>query len=210
MEQLTICPSTLAEGFQTYSPTALRLLFDGNQVSHILPFDSPSHEGTDNEEYAKHVGRISLSGVQPKAGLIVKDHQFARPSANERGRYILKPAPSSFALLERKDCPANEHLSMQIASQVYRIDRETVLKVFKPNTSLEIINQENERSRNAFVSGIPTAISYDIVKVGDCYGTVYELLDAKDFLSIVENDKEHLKEHISKFAKACIVGLPFR
>ena len=122
MEQLTICPSTLAEGFQTYSPTALRLLFDGNQVSHILPFDSPSHEGTDNEEYAKHVGRISLSGVQPKAGLIVKDHQFARPSANERGRYILKPAPSSFALLERKDCPANEHLSMQIASQVYRIE----------------------------------------------------------------------------------------
>ena len=95
-----------------------------------------------------------------------------------------------------------EEIGRGATSQVYRIDRETVLKVFKPNTSLEIINQENERSRNAFVSGIPTAISYDIVKVGDCYGTVYELLDAKDFLSIVENDKEHLKEHISKFAKA--------
>lgn len=122
MEQLNICPSTLAEVFHTYSPLAIKLLFDGHQVSHILPFDSPNHEGADNEEYAKHVGRVSLSGVQPKAGLIVKERQLVRPTEEERGRYILKPAPSSYALLERKDCPANEHLSMQIASQVYRIE----------------------------------------------------------------------------------------
>lgn len=122
MEQLNICPSTLAEGFHTYSPLAIKLLFDGHQVSHILPFDSPNHEGANNEEYAKHVGRVSLSGVQPKAGLIVKERQLVRPTDEERGRYILKPAPSSYALLERKDCPANEHLSMQIASQVYRIE----------------------------------------------------------------------------------------
>lgn len=122
MEQLNICPSTLAEGFHTYSPLAIKLLFDGHQVSHILPFDSPNHEGADNEEYAKHVGRVSLSGVQPKAGLVVKERQLVRPTDEERGRYILKPAPSSYALLERKDCPANEHLSMQIASQVYRIE----------------------------------------------------------------------------------------
>lgn len=122
MEQLTVCPSTLAEGFNTYSPTALKLLFDGQQVSHVLPFNSPNHEGTDSEEYARHVGRVSLSGVQPKAGLIVREHQLVRPSDEERGRYILKPAPSSYALLERKDCPANEHLSMQLASQVYHIE----------------------------------------------------------------------------------------
>ena len=122
MEQLTVCPSTLAEGFNTYSPTALKLLFDGQQVSHILPFNSPNHEGKDSEEYAKHVGRVSLSGVQPKAGMVVRGHQLVRPSDEERGRYILKPAPSSYALLERRDCPANEHLSMQLASQVYHIE----------------------------------------------------------------------------------------
>ena len=44
MEELNICPSTLAEGFHTYSPTALKLLFDGEQVSHILSFDSPNNE----------------------------------------------------------------------------------------------------------------------------------------------------------------------
>ena len=94
MEELNICPSTLVEGFQTYSPAAVKLLFDGNPVSHILPFRSPNNEEAENEI----------------------------PSEQERSRYILKPAPSSYALLERKDCPANEHLSMQLASQVYHIE----------------------------------------------------------------------------------------
>ena len=122
MEELNICPSTLVEGFQTYSPAAVKLLFDGNPVSHILPFRSPNNEEAENEEYAKHVGRVSLSGVQPKAGLIIKGNQLVIPSEQERSRYILKPAPSSYALLERKDYPANEHLSMQLASQVYHIE----------------------------------------------------------------------------------------
>lgn len=123
MEQLNVCPSTLAEGFDSYSPAALRLLFDGVKVSPILPFDSPNSDGGEGSEYANHIGRISLSGVQPKAGLVLNaDHQLVKPAAEERGRYILKPAPSSYALIERKYCPANEHLSMQIASQVYHID----------------------------------------------------------------------------------------
>lgn len=87
-------------------------------------------------------------------------------------------------------------------AKVYRIDRETVVKVFNPNTSMQIIRQENERSKSAFLNGIPTAISYDLVKVGDCYGSVYELLDAQDFLTVLENDKAHLDEHIRQFALA--------
>ena len=87
-------------------------------------------------------------------------------------------------------------------AKVYRLDRETVVKVFNPNTSMQVIQQENERSKNAFLNGIPTAISYDLVKVGDCYGSVYELLDAQDFLKVLENDKAHLDDHIRAFARA--------
>lgn len=122
MIELTVCPSTLQEGFSTYCNAARKLLFDGKDVSHVLDFDSPNNDSADNEDYLKNVGRISLSGVQPKASLVVVDNVFAKPSENERGTYILKPAPSSYALLERKYCPANEHLTMQLASQVYRIE----------------------------------------------------------------------------------------
>lgn len=122
MIELCVCPSTLQEGFTTYSPAARKLLFDGKAVSHILDFDSPNNDSSDNESYLKNVGRISLSGVQPKASLVLHSDKLTKPSINERGAYILKPAPTSYALLDRKYCPANEHLTMQIASQVYQIE----------------------------------------------------------------------------------------
>ena len=65
MEELNVCPSILAEGFHTYSPAALKLLFDGSQVSHILLFDSPNNEGADNEEYSQNTD----DGRNPEAPL---------------------------------------------------------------------------------------------------------------------------------------------
>jgi serine/threonine-protein kinase HipA len=123
MRKIDVCPSTLKSGFDTYSPEARRRLFDGKPISHILPFDSPGHDDSEGVEYAAHVGRISLSGVQPKGGLVVgDDNQLTRPAEGQRSRYILKPAPSSYALLAREFCPANEHFTMQLASQVYGIE----------------------------------------------------------------------------------------
>ncbi len=123
MIEINVCPSTLQEGFATYSPAARKQLFDGKEVSHILDFDSPNNDSSDNESYLENVGRISLSGVQPKASLVVNDEgRLEKPAEDERGTYILKPAPSSYALLNRKYCPANEHLTMQLASQVYHIE----------------------------------------------------------------------------------------
>ncbi len=93
------------------------------RVSHILPFNSPAKEDDIKDNFAEHVGRISLSGVQPKFGLVMGENGIlARPAEGQRSEYILKPAPFSPLLLERTFCPANEHLTMQMASQVYRIE----------------------------------------------------------------------------------------
>ena len=83
---------------------------------------------------------------------------------------------------------------------VYRIDRETIIKVFNPNVGLTMINNEGRKAKNAFVFGVPTAISYDTVKVGDCYGVIYELLDAEDLLNVVRKDKAHISDYIREFA----------
>lgn len=112
----------MKEGYSTYSPEACRKLFGGKQVSHILDFDSPNNDDADSTDYAEHIGHISLSGVQPKGSLVLKDGVLSKPEEGERGQYILKPAPVSYALLERKYCPANEHLTMQMASQAYGIE----------------------------------------------------------------------------------------
>ena len=75
---------------------------------------------------------------------------------------------------------------------IYRIDKDNVVKVHKNPDALEEIQHEREVARLALILGIPTAISYDVVKVGDSYGSVYELLNAKSFSNILANEPDKL------------------
>ena len=61
---------------------------------------------------------------------------------------------------------------------VYRLDPETVVKVYREGVSLEQLQEEKRCATTVFVHDLPTAIAYDTVKVGNCYGNVYELLNA--------------------------------
>ena len=82
--------------------------------------------------------------------------------------------------------------------KVYRYNRDTIVKVYNQNADLEDIKRERELSRTAFVLGIPTAIPYDVVKVGDCYGSVFELLNAKSFDELMIEDAGNLDFVVKK------------
>lgn len=122
-QKITVCPSLLTEGNSTYSAAALRRLFDGRRVSHILNFDSPASTNTDGREAVKNVGRLSLSGAQPKFGLILGEKcELRYTKDNEQSTYILKPRPTGYQIINHDYCAANENLTMQMASQVYGIE----------------------------------------------------------------------------------------
>ncbi len=76
---------------------------------------------------------------------------------------------------------------------VYRIDAETIVKVYH-NASLEFIEKERELSKRAFLLGVPTAISFDTVKVGDTYGVVYEMFDASTVAQLINSDPAKLPQ----------------
>ena len=84
--------------------------------------------------------------------------------------------------------------------KVYRIDPDTIVKVYKNHDALEEIHNERELARKAFVMGVPTAIPYDVVQVGDLYGSVFELLNAKSFAKLMianpEKTEEYAKESV--------------
>lgn len=82
---------------------------------------------------------------------------------------------------------------------VYRTDPETIVKVYFNPDSLPDIQNERRLARYAFVHGIPTAISYDIVRVGDTYGSVFELLNAMSLSKLIANNPEKLSEYIGEF-----------
>jgi uncharacterized protein (TIGR02172 family) len=70
--------------------------------------------------------------------------------------------------------------------KVYRIDPETIVKVYLNPDALPEIHRERELARTAFVLGIPTAIPYDVVRIADGgYGSVFELLNATSFAKLL-------------------------
>ena len=85
--------------------------------------------------------------------------------------------------------------------KVYRIDGDNVVKTYKNADALKDIQHEREVARLALVLGIPTAISYDVVKVGDSYGSVFELLDAKSFSKLLSREPERFDWCVAEYIK---------
>lgn len=113
------CPGTLAAGYPTYSTTAINRLFNGKRVSHIMNIEYDSD--TTAPLIARNVGHISLSGAQEKLSAVVQNGRIILAPDGSQGTYILKPIPSDKSLRYRNMMPANEHLTMQIARQVYNL-----------------------------------------------------------------------------------------
>jgi serine/threonine-protein kinase HipA len=130
---IKFCPSTLSEGFDTYSKTALNRVFRGKKVHHILPYDSPASNPETHELFEKNQKRMSISGVQEKFSLLLDKNKLRLINENELGTYILKPIPG--AGKKPDQMPANEHLTMQIARQIFGIETaENALIFFKDGT----------------------------------------------------------------------------
>ena len=120
MKEITKCPSILAPGYDTYSPVALRKLFNKQKVSHILPYESIEKNTDDAKLFMENKKRISISGVQSKYSAIVKEGKLILTNEGEQGQFILKPKPVE--IKNPQECAANENLTMQIAEQVFKIE----------------------------------------------------------------------------------------
>lgn len=128
LPEIKNCPGTLAEGFDTYNRTCLKRLFEGKKVNHILPYDSPASNPEMDELFDDNRKHISISGVQEKFSVLLEKNKLRLAKENERGEYILKPIPGTGKNTDQM--PANEHLTMQIAMQVYGIETANNALVF--------------------------------------------------------------------------------
>ena len=130
LPDIKYCPGTLAEGFHAYSPTCLKRVFQGKAVYYILPYDSPASNPETDDLFDQNRKLMSISGVQEKFSILLEKNKLRLVNEGERGIYILKPIPG--AGKKPDQMPANEHLTMQIARQVYGIETaENALIFFK-------------------------------------------------------------------------------
>ena len=87
-------------------------------------------------------------------------------------------------------------------STVYRLDPETIVKVFtRPEATLAGAEKDRIISREVFLHDIPTAIAYDVVKADDKYGLVYEMIDADTVSGTIRKHPERLEELSLKMAR---------
>ena len=84
---------------------------------------------------------------------------------------------------------------------VYRVDADTIIKVFNDVFALDQIKREMDASKAAFVSGIATAIPYEVVKVGNKYGTIYELIKSKTLSEILQESGDEFDSIAKKYGK---------
>ena len=72
---------------------------------------------------------------------------------------------------------------------VYRVDGDTIIKVAGPQYSFDHVEDERRKSQAALVAGLPTAIPFKTVRVGESYGALYELVDAKSVRATATADQ---------------------
>lgn len=93
-----------------------------------------------------------------------------------------------------------EQIGVGGVGTVYRLDGDTIIKVFREGTTIDEVRKEITMSKEAFVMGTPTAISFDIVKVGSQYGLVYELLNAETLSFCIKRAPERIDEYARQYA----------
>ena len=86
-------------------------------------------------------------------------------------------------------------------STVYRIDKDTIIKVFNRTSDEQQIERELKLAKEAFILGIPTAISFDIVRVDDKLGVRFEMLDCMSLQKTVLTYPDRLGEYVKKYAE---------
>lgn len=104
-----------------YDHKTLMEMFNGKNVSPILPYESIDADIATIAASTQASGRISISGVQPKYAMVEDNGLLRFAREGEQGRYILKIAPIEPHIIERPWVPINEWVTMQIAEQIYGI-----------------------------------------------------------------------------------------
>ena len=135
----------------------------------------------------KRIGDLHIIGAGPEVYDILDMTGFTE----------MMPVEKAYRTVSIEGC---EVIGEGFNGKVYRIDRDNVVKTYKNADALAEIRHEREVAKLALILGVPTAISYDVVKVGDSYGSVFELLNAKSFSKLLAGEPEKFDWCVSEYA----------
>lgn len=186
MKNLSFCGRIDSTNAQAFGRRLAEALEASPEESLVLDFDGV--------EYISSMGLRALLEARKKA---------------KQPLSVINAAPAVYEILEMTgftsmlkvekklreiDITGCEVIGHGAVGTVYRIDRETIVKVYEIPNALEMIKNEQRRAKQALLRGVPTAISYDAVRVGSHYGSVFELVNARTFTEVLRKEPDRLEE----------------
>jgi len=111
------CLSCYKKSAKDFCPSCRKILFKGIKISGTLNIETPVPASINGDSNRKSF--LSVSGMQLKYGLKLQNKELQL--FFNQGEYIIKPIPAYHHFEAMEDLPENEHLTMQIARQVFGI-----------------------------------------------------------------------------------------
>lgn len=136
----------------------------------------------------KKVGNLKVINATPEVYEILEMTGFTE----------MMPVEKAYRSLDVEGC---EMIGQGANGIVYRYDPEIIVKVYRNPDALPEIHRERDLAHKAFVLGIPTAIPFDVVKVGNGYGSVFELLNADYFAKLIKANPESVEQYADMAVK---------
>ena len=164
-----------------------------NEIRQQYPGDSIELD-CDRLEYASSAGlRVLLRIIQQTDEVILTNvHSEMYEILDVTGFTEMTEVRRAYRIISVEGC---EVIGLGANGMVYRIDPDTIVKVYRNPDALPEIHRERELARLAFIAGVPTAIPYDVVRIaGGGYGTVFEKLTARSFAKLLAYDDKPLDE----------------
>ena len=155
---------------------------------------------------AENLGYISSSGLRVLLKLRKLEQNLKLINASAEVYDILEmtgftdlfPVSKGYRKIQLEDCKL---LGEGGHGRVFRINDDTIVKMFHTGDPIEDIEREKDYAKKAFVMGIPTAIPFDIVKHEDMYGLVFELVDADIVSNYLNAHPDQLEAVAKKYAQ---------
>lgn len=144
---------------------------------------------------AKRYKKFRVIDVQPQVYEVLETTGFTKIMTIER-------------VMRRLSVEGCKLIGIGSVGKVYRLDGDTIIKVFREDSTMDEVRREIMLSKESFVLGMPTPISFDVVKVvpssenpSESYGLVYELLKAKTLSTYVKQHPKQLDACARKYAE---------